>query len=379
MLYQLMNKDKVVATYEEEKRLDDYRYTEIERLDGYVPYGFVDINDWIDGRQIAKHRTSIERLMRELGLTTRHDFISMARCLALTDTFWMKRADEDISFGTTCRCTAILSTTLSLALPSTASGMYGRQNSPTSPEFATSGSFAKCWVREGDQVSLLKRGSEGYANAGFEPYSEVLAAEVLQAASIDHVPYTIENFHGKLASKCPLFTSEKVGFVSAHRFFDGPFDVEDVLAFCDAHGGDESFREMIVMDAVMANVDRHAGNYGFLVDNETGEILRMAPLFDQNMACLPMMMEHDDFDEYLSMIGPKIGASFVSIARALITSDYPREAGGSERLRVHRPRHGLPCLEARGCQSLQRSHDRRHPRIVAQYVRPQVATSTPLW
>lgn len=61
MLYQLMNKDKVVATYEEEKRLDDYRYTEIERLDGYVPYGFVDINDWIDGRQIAKHRTSIER------------------------------------------------------------------------------------------------------------------------------------------------------------------------------------------------------------------------------------------------------------------------------------------------------------------------------
>ena len=31
--------------------------------------------------------------------------------------------------------------------------------------------------------------------------------------------------------------------------------------------------------------------------------------------------ERGDFDEYLSMIGPKIGASFVSIARALITSD----------------------------------------------------------
>lgn len=320
MLYQLMNKDKVVATYEEEKRLDDYRYTEIERLDGYVPYGFVDINDWIDGRQIAKHRTSIERLMRELGLTTRHDFISMARCLALTDTFWMKRADEDISWNDVSLYRNPFDDVIArIAFDGT--GMYGRQNSPTSPEFATSGSFAKCWVREGDQVSLLKRGSEGYANAGFEPYSEVLAAEVLQAASIDHVPYTIENFHGKLASKCPLFTSEKVGFVSAHRFFDGPFDVEDVLAFCDAHGGDESFREMIVMDAVMANVDRHAGNYGFLVDNETGEILRMAPLFDQNMACLPMMMEHDDFDEYLSMIGPKIGTSFVSIARALITSD----------------------------------------------------------
>lgn len=89
--------------------------------------------------------------------------------------------------------------------------MYGRQNSPTSPEFATSGSFAKCWVREGDQVSLLKRGSEGYANAGFEPYSEVLAAEVLQAASIDHVPYTIEKFHGKLASQVPAVYFGKGG------------------------------------------------------------------------------------------------------------------------------------------------------------------------
>ena len=55
-----------------------------------------------------------------------------------------------------------------------------------------------------------------------------------------------------------------------------------------------------------ARVDRHAGNYGFLVENATGEILRMAPLFDHNMACLPMMMETDDFDEYISLIGPKI-------------------------------------------------------------------------
>ena len=47
----------------------------------------------------------------------------------------------------------------------------------------------------------------------------------------------------------------------------------------------------------------------------------MAPLFDQNMACLPMMMEHDDFDEYVSMIGPKIGGDFVVAARALLTPD----------------------------------------------------------
>lgn len=318
MLYQLMNKDEVVATYREEEALDDFGYVLEEQLGGYFPYGFVSINDWIDGRQIAKHRVSIEKLMRELGLTTRHDFIAMARCLSLTDTFWMKRADEDIAWDEVSLYRNPFDDVIArIAFDGT--GMYGRQNSPTSPEFATSGSFAKCWVREGNDISLLKRGSTGYANAGFEPYSEVLAAELLDAADIDHVPYSIVNHHGKLASKCPMFTSESVGFVSAHRFFGGPFDVADVMAFCAEHGGDDAFREMIVMDALMANVDRHAGNYGFLVDNDTGDVLSMAPLFDHNMACLPMMMEGDDFDEYVGLIGPKIGTDFVAIAQKMLT------------------------------------------------------------
>ena len=199
--------------------------------------------------------------------------------------------------------------------------MYGRQFSSTSPEFGTSGSFDKCWVREEDGPHLLKRGSSGYANAGFEPYSEKLCTDILKAAAISHVPYTLCNYHGKLASDCPLFTSEDLGFVPAVRMFDRGFDVYDVLSFLADHGGDELFREMLVMDAVCVNVDRHAGNYGFLVRNDTGEVVGMAPLFDQNMALLPYLMEHDDVDEYLSHQGPKIGGDFVVVARAMLTSD----------------------------------------------------------
>lgn len=181
MLYQLMNKNTVVATYKEEKRIDDFRYTEVERIDPYLPYGFIDINDWIDGRAIAKHRTSIEKLMRELGLTTRHNFIGMIHCLSLTDTFWMKREDEALTWDDVSLYRNPFDDIIArIAFDGT--GMYGRRNSPTSPEFATSGSFAKCWIREDGQISLLKRGSTGYANAGFEPYSEKLASDLLDAA-----------------------------------------------------------------------------------------------------------------------------------------------------------------------------------------------------
>lgn len=256
--------------------------------------------------------------MRELGLNTRHDFIGMVRCLSLTDTFWMKRADESVIWDDVSLYRNPFDEVIArIAFDGT--GMYGRENSPTSPEFATSGSFAKCWIREGGQVYLLKRGSEGYANAGFEPYSEALASNLLEAAKVACVPYEVMRFHGKIASRCPLFTSEGIGFVSAHRFFDRPFGIRDMFDFCAEHGVEEGFREMVVMDAVIANVDRHSGNYGFLVDSETGAIQGMAPLFDHNMACLPMMMESDDFEEYVSLIDPKIGTDFVAIARELVT------------------------------------------------------------
>lgn len=325
MLYQLMNKDVVVATYKEREDFGDYFYEEVSAWMPTCPTGSSASTTGLMADRLPSTARPSKSLMRDLGMTTRHDFIGMVRCLSLTDTFWMKREDENLKWENVSLYRNPFDDVVArIAFDGT--GMFGRQNSPTSPEFATSGSFAKCWIREEGRISLLKRGSIGYANAGFEPYSEKLASDLLNAAHVDHVPYEVLRFHGSLACKCPLFTSEEAGFVSAHRFFPGAFSIGDMLRFSSEHGGEEPFREMIVMDAVFANVDRHAGNYGFLVDNATGEILRMAPLFDHNMACLPMMMEMDNFDEYLSMIGPKIGFDFVQTARQVLTPSIRTKA-----------------------------------------------------
>lgn len=37
---------------------------------------------------------------------------------------------------------------------------------------------------------------------------------------------------------------------------------------------------MFVFDALICNVDRHLGNFGFLVDNKTNKIIGLAPIFD---------------------------------------------------------------------------------------------------
>ena len=37
---------------------------------------------------------------------------------------------------------------------------------------------------------------------------------------------------------------------------------------------------MIIIDAVIGNGDRHAGNFGWLRNTDTGEYVSMAPLYD---------------------------------------------------------------------------------------------------
>lgn len=140
---------------------------------------------------------------------------------------------------------------------------------------------------------------------------------MLDAAGIEHVRYELVNHHNKLASKCEQFTSENVGYVSMHRFFDQTFTAE-LIAFAEQHGFEERIREMIVMDAVIANQDRHPGNYGVLVDNANGTILKAAPLFDHNLSLLTYMMKDDDFDAYLKTCLPKIGDDFIATAKSVL-------------------------------------------------------------
>lgn len=65
------------------------------------------------------------------------------------------------------------------------------------------------------------------------------------------------------------------------------------------------FREMVLADALSFNVDRHQGNYGFLVDDRTGEVSGFAPLFDHSLSQLSFLMESDDVLEYLKGQGPR--------------------------------------------------------------------------
>ena len=104
---------------------------------------------------------------------------------------------------------------------------------------------------------------------GFEPFAEYYAAQVAEAMKLPHVDYGLAQFKYRLCSTCPLFTSDKVGYLAARSVLRK----EDVL-------NDPRFADIFFFDAVVFNTDRHTGNFGFLVDNDVNEISGVAPIFD---------------------------------------------------------------------------------------------------
>lgn len=66
-----------------------------------------------------------------------------------------------------------------------------------------------------------------------------------------------------------------------------------MIKFYDSIGCLDDFRRMVVLDALIINDDRHLGNHGVLIDNDTQEIVRMAPVFDHNQALLPYAEEEE--------------------------------------------------------------------------------------
>lgn len=313
-----MNKDVVTAEIGMREDFGEEIFSLKEQKNSYLPYGFKSIDDWLEGRQAAKHRRHLAELMKTCGCYKKSGFIAMTRCASLTDSFWVKRADDPLSWAQVNLYENPFDDVVA-RIAFDGVGLYGQKFLPTTPELSTSGSFEKCWIRDRDGISLLKRGSEGARNAGMEPYSEALCSQLGDALGCDHVPYRVMRYHDKLASSCPIFTDENTGFVNMAAYTEERPTVSAMLELCASLGCEEDFRRMLIFDALTANVDRHAGNYGFLVDNETGEVQKLAPMFDHNLALLPYLTEEQDMEKYLSEQGPKLGGDFVETARAVLT------------------------------------------------------------
>lgn len=322
MNYTLMNKDRRILTFSTYKteyggtRAKNVRVLDPEGL----PAGYSgDIIRFIESRKAPKHRKHIQGILKQLGAEDVDGFIRVSRGASLTDTFWVQNDDEPQAWSQVSLYRNDFDENIArIAFE----GGFGSL-SATTPELSVDGNYAKCWIREKNQLYLLKRGSETY---GREVFAEYYASQLADALCASSVKYDLVNHHGHLASKCRIFTSEEIGFSQMTYYVENPHSVwpKEALSVLEKCGHGDDFRRMMVLDALILNIDRHLGNFGLLIDNDTLTPVGMAPVFDHNRSMLFNLSDERFMSqnmECLVDIYPRLMGEFNLNANDMLTDD----------------------------------------------------------
>ncbi len=272
----------------------------------------VPLSEWLCRRTAPMGRHFMRDLMASLGLNMRdpefhRKALEFSKGLSLNDVYWV----VPDGYGASWEECNLYSNEFSKSMAEIAFSGHGSRSPgevTTAPEMTTNGMLPKCWRRVKGQVLLYKGGSDvshltGVIR-GLEPYSEFYASQIATCLGFSHVDYNLAMYKGRLCSTCPLFTSEKFGYLPAARLPNRLTALADPL-----------FAETFLFDALIFNTDRHLGNFGYLIDNDTNEIVGAAPIFDNgyglfSLADAPSATSRDDFSPLVTFLHGKHPALF---------------------------------------------------------------------
>ncbi|MFK5975797.1 MAG: hypothetical protein QM493_04765 [Sulfurovum sp.] len=282
---------------------------------------------WLKSRTIPKNRHFVYKILMELNLSFDdiEGIVSISKSLSVNDVYWIVDSDFMGYFEDYNLYDNDFNKTLSL-LAYTGYASVKQKGFISSPEFTTNGMLAKAWRRDPQGkkgIFLYKSGSDGCANCGKEPYSEFYAFQIASAMELDITLYNLSRWKGRLNSTCILFCTKEVSFIPIyHLVSDGGWS--GVLNYYQSLGDNyyNALVDMLIFDVIIVNTDRHFGNFGFLVDNHTNQILKTAPIFDNGLSLF-----HDGLDDDLSEIkryaqtkSMKNAGDFMAFAKSIMSS-----------------------------------------------------------
>ena len=284
---------------------------------------------WLKHRTIPKNRAYVHSFLSKCGLNLNRpmNIIKVSKGLSLNDCYWIVEEGFDGTFEKLNLYDNRFSQVLAL-IAFTGYGGSIRTSLASCPEFTTNGMLPKCWRRTGGVIKLYKGGTSGFSNTGNEPYSEYYAAQVAKTLSIDAIEYGLSKWKGELCSTCELFTSKDYSFLPVGRVVTagGMKAVSEYYQMLGAKYRD-ALHDMFVLDAVICNVDRHFGNFGFLVENKTNKIAAPAPLFDHgnalfNFAGADDLESEQTLTAYADTLLPCVYDDFFGTAKKVLTAKH---------------------------------------------------------
>lgn len=249
-----------------------------------------DLIDWLQHRSVTRNRKFMMEIAKSITnkkVVQFYDLLKVSKGLSLNDAYWVVEDDFRGTFDDYNLYENRFSKRISDIAYIGFSDSIDQLKS--TPELTTNGTLRKCWRRIDSEIYLYKGGyiGEDKSKEGIEPYSEFYAYQVAECMGLLAVPYDLRKFHKSVSSVCKLFTSKSIGYVPVHAVLQKLSKrllFLNVVDLYKSFGYYDFFASMMVFDAIVANTDRHAGNFGFFVDNKSQRVLSPAPIFDNGMS-----------------------------------------------------------------------------------------------
>lgn len=325
MKYTLMHKNIVVADLELDRETGYILKIEKVTHPQHLPVGVLmkkgvpdraALNEWWIDRSIPASRSGVRKALEMMNLPNTKVLLTRCFGLSLSDQYWIKPQSRDISWESVNFFDHDFSEDIGDVL-------WGKPLDKDdfdyhSPDNTSDGCLKKRWKIIDGKRCLLKSGSAPFLQ---QPFNEVIASVVMDRLNIPHIPYTVVfDDEGEPYSICEDFVTRDTELVSAWRVMqtmkkDNSTSVyQHYLNCCEMLGVKDmvhAMDQMIVVDYIIANEDRHQNNFGLVRDGNTLEWLSPAPVFDsgsslgydklpgqilsgKNVECKPFKKTHEE-------------------------------------------------------------------------------------
>ena len=244
------------------------------------------LNEWWTNRSIPRSRDGLKAALEAMGLYTSTQLLTLGNALSLSDQYWICPKNktlhwEDLNFFDNGFDADVGEALFGRGLADIARGRK------RSPDNTSDGWLEKRWLCQ--QPRVLQKGGSGVYRQ--EPFNEVVATVLMQRLGIPHVPYTVmfDDKSGKYYSLCANFITKSTEFVPAWSITasfpkgNSESNLQYFIRCCGLLGISKVqplLDAMLVLDYIIANEDRHWGNFGFIRNADTLEWLGLAPIFD---------------------------------------------------------------------------------------------------
>lgn len=239
-----------------------------------------DVYSWLMHRALPSNRKNADKIYNSLGLNGQLNEISLMKHtheLSINDNYWIKSDNESINYEDISLFKNELNNSLSEI------ALTGQSNTTVneltlSAEYTGQGTFPKCFVKEDNNIYMYKSGNiESIKN-------ELYACYIAEVLGVRTTHYGYATLYNTECTKSKIVTNENTnwetafimsGFLKEYGYTPQSY-AEKFLT--------KSYTDMIILDAIILNEDRHMKNWSFEFNSEDNSRICLAHSYDYNNA-----------------------------------------------------------------------------------------------